>query len=497
VYLNVSHNALGMIGGRSLLRVKRSKLELLQHQCSTEVFLFDDPFLPKPVAAVPSASLPREFKLVGVVAIPRMPIGFKKGDVVVDMSRCSIDSIGAITPDLLNMDNPNNRYELDLANIRDRWRIAARALCTHSLTHSHDFRAIASELWEFAMREPGENWVGETVDNIKIEISEDPDNPWIIPLRGILRVTYVSFPKPPTDENAIQNYVLDDLMMKISRSTVGPSVSGKDRLEIIVSVASETFFSSSNIAKLLKEFDERTDRINLILRVFDRCTDFQNKKVFLNAMSDEERRLVAKTLGQLYSFQPGFPAGHYTLDLSNRFDRLLATKLQEESNLQNEKANQLGLLDSGQFGNGERCWRNVTINGKEVQYVLKSFATLCHLFLFQVVRVHVCRSPRVCCRFNGRFQLPATGAMTMDIVSIASSFAKDGRATGSNELVMFARAEFEEFIAALKESIDSAASHQAREQALLAAVETIRSRLLSGKMLTCKMVMRLRALFFF
>ena len=62
---------------------------------------------------------------------------------------------------------------------------------------------------------------------------------------------------------------------------------------------------------------------------------------------------------------------------------------------------------------------------------------------------------------------------------------------------MFARSEFEEFIAALKESIDSAASHQAREQALLAAVETIRSRLLSGKMLTCRMVTQLRALFFF
>ena len=128
VYLNVSHNALGMIGGRSLLRVKRSKMELLHHQCSSELFLFDDPFFPKPVAAVPSASLPREYKLVGVVAIPRMPIGFKKGDVVVDMSRCSIDSIGAITPDLLNMDNPNNHYELDLANIRDRWRHAACAL---------------------------------------------------------------------------------------------------------------------------------------------------------------------------------------------------------------------------------------------------------------------------------------------------------------------------------------------------------------------------------
>jgi hypothetical protein len=252
------------------------------------------------------------------------------------------------------------------------------------------------------MREPGENWVGETVDNIKIEISEDPENPWIVPLKGILRVTYVSFPKPPTDENAIQNYMLDDLMFKISRDTVGPSVSGKDRLEIIFSVASETFFTSSNIAKLLKEFDERTDRINLILRVFDRCTDFQNKKDFLNTMSDEERRLVAKTLGQLYSFQPGFPAGHYTLDLSNRYDRLLAIKLQEESNLQNEKANQLGLLDSGQLGNGERCWRNVAINGNDVKYAFKSFAEFICFFIW--------KSRLLMCSFHRVMVADSTGA---------------------------------------------------------------------------------------
>jgi hypothetical protein len=228
-------------------------------------------------------------------------------------------------------------------------------------------RAVASELWEFAMREPGENWVGESVDNIKIEISEDPESPWIVPLKGILRVTYVSFPKPPTNENAIQIYSLNDLLEKVSRETAGPHVSSKDRLEIIFSVASETFYTSSNIARLLREFDEKSDRINLVLRCFDRCTDFENKKEFLNCLSDDERRLVSKTLGQLYSFQPGYPAGHYSLDLSNRYDRLLAIKLQEQANLQNDQANALGLLDSGQLGNGERCWRNVAVDGQDVK----------------------------------------------------------------------------------------------------------------------------------
>jgi hypothetical protein len=219
------------------------------------------------------------------------------------------------------------------------------------------------------MREPGENWMGETIDNIRIEISEDPENPWIVPQKGILKVTYVSFPKPPTNDNAIASYALNDLLDMISSSKVGPGVSGKERLEMVFSVASEQFFTSTNIARLLNEFDDRVDRINLILRVFDRCTDFENKKEFLNCLSDEERRLVAKTLGQLYSFQPGYPAGHYLLDLSNRYDRLLAIKLQEQANLQNDQANALGLLDSGQLGNGERCWRNVVIDGAEIKCV--------------------------------------------------------------------------------------------------------------------------------
>jgi hypothetical protein len=75
--------------------------------------------------------------------------------------------------------------------------------------------------------------------------------------------------------------------------------------------------------------------------------------------------------------------------------------------------------------------------------------------------------------------------MTMDISSIASSFSKSDR---GNQIDVFNRAEFEEFIAALKESIDAATSAPDLNRAYLAAIDTIRSRLLSGKRLSCKMV---------
>jgi hypothetical protein len=70
----------------------------------------------------------------------------------------------------------------------------------------------------------------------------------------------------------------------------------------------------------------------------------------------------------------------------------------------------------------------------------------------------------------------------MDISSIASSFGRDLRGE------LFTKTEFEEFISALKENLDAATSTADLNRAYLAAIDTIRSRLMSGKRLTCKMV---------
>jgi hypothetical protein len=70
----------------------------------------------------------------------------------------------------------------------------------------------------------------------------------------------------------------------------------------------------------------------------------------------------------------------------------------------------------------------------------------------------------------------------MDISSIASSFKRNSQHD------IFSKTEFEEFICALKESLDAATSANDLNRAYLLAIDTIRSRLLSGKRLTCKMV---------
>ena len=76
--------------------------------------------------------------------------------------------------------------------------------------------------------------------------------------------------------------------------------------------------------------------------------------------------------------------------------------------------------------------------------------------------------------------------MMMDIASIASSFASDAPEKGRYEI--FNRVEFEEFMSAVKKLLDSTVSAKELQHAYTEALNIIRSRLLSGKQLTCRMV---------
>ena len=149
--------------------------------------------------------------------------------------------------------------------------------------------------------------------------------------------------------------------------------------------------------------------------------------------------------------------------------------------MQNDKANALGLLDSGQLGNGERCWRNVAIDSEDVKCGHHPSRLRCAALYIS------CCSLRAC-RYNGRFQIPSHGKLRMDVASIASSFGSEG---DKGRYGLFNRVEFEEFAAALKALMDGASSGKELEHACREAIGIIRSRLLSGKQLTCKMV-RLR-----
>ena len=80
-------------------------------------------------------------------------------------------------------------------------------------------RAVASELYELALRQEGENWIGETIDGKSFSAPEDFDNPWIIPDHGILEVRYFSTPMPPSLEDIVSPDHIHQIISHVSNST--------------------------------------------------------------------------------------------------------------------------------------------------------------------------------------------------------------------------------------------------------------------------------------
>lgn len=128
-------------------------------------------------------------------------------------------------------------------------------------------RAIASELYELALRQEGENWIGETIDGRSFSAPEDYDNPWVIPDRGILELRYFSTPLPPSLEDVVSAEHIEQIISHVSTqagsdnsNTVSNDKAGRD---LLLSHAKEHVFNCSQVVLLLAP---ARDYLNLTCR---------------------------------------------------------------------------------------------------------------------------------------------------------------------------------------------------------------------------------------
>lgn len=329
------NNPIGTVGARSLLRIQRFKKQLAAERSrkvkKEQGSMDGEPTspsgsvrAPQLVEAAPAGAFGRTVHAGGivmskradvarteVVSVPPLPLLSEFGDVLIDIAECGIAVPGKIA---IDPSNPNGVYKLQLAKA--------------------EHRAIASELWEIAVKEKsGENWKGERIDGKVINISEDENSPWIIPPAGLLEFSYTSTPKPPTKDNVVKPVVFKTLTKLIEKDNATKDV---HRLNIVTATAPEEYFLASHVRDILDKFDDSGHRVQLMTSMFTRVVDLTNASVFLNTMTDYERAEVARALGPLFYFHPAYPAGHFVLDLSRRFDFVLAKKLQESGNKENE-----------------------------------------------------------------------------------------------------------------------------------------------------------------
>jgi hypothetical protein len=150
----------------------------------------------------------------------------------------------------------------------------------------------------------------------------------------------------------------------------------KQQKDILNMTAKEFYFKAEQVDQLLDLFDDKMDKADAVVKLFERVLDTDALLEIVEERMDlEQRLLIERQLGPLYRLDPKNPTGHYKIDLSKNFERLVAMKLLALSTGENEEREQEGLIDTSQGAGGPKGrynFRNQTMDGKPLN---KKFAS--------------------------------------------------------------------------------------------------------------------------
>ena len=134
-------------------------------------------------------------------------------------------------------------------------------------------------------------------------------------------------------------------------------------------VASDSFFTARQISLLMEMFIDDSWRVEALTCLTPRCVDMQHyNHEALDFLDEDAFRLLEVRLGPLFYFNPLNPTGHYTINLHNKAQRLILTKLVEISIEERKQRRcdadgdgQMDYLNTSQKGDWDN-WRNERID---------------------------------------------------------------------------------------------------------------------------------------
>jgi hypothetical protein len=277
------------------------------------------------------------------------PIGRKGFNAVQRMIRLDESGTLRIGTEGCAIDAPSEIPNFSIKRPDGFWRLDF-SLAEH--------RAIASELWEVAVKQRGENWIGETLDGLDMNISEDPRYPWIIPTKGVMEVDFVSCPDPPMADDVVKGPIIQRML-----TLMASSASEKEKQGIVSSAAFEEIFVASQVSELLCSIEDMGERLSACVALFSRVVDLENKMLFVQHLGSTEQTLLPTYVGALYYFNPLFPTGHYKLRMEDDNDLALMTRLRQIAFDEKRNRRFNSLPDLSQWGNDDGCFRNVQRDG--------------------------------------------------------------------------------------------------------------------------------------
>ena len=145
-----------------------------------------------------------------------------------------------------------------------------------------------------------------------------------------------------------------------------------DSNELLLLSASTSYFTLDQTMELLDTIHQHVDLFEAVLFLIPRTLAPEAVPSVLvdKWLSVQERNRVLRELGQFALLSWNNPTGHYTLDMGEPNDRLIALRLGARCNVEQDKNTIVGSDekrhdDTSQRGD-ERCFRNTLLNGKRI-----------------------------------------------------------------------------------------------------------------------------------
>jgi hypothetical protein len=211
-------------------------------------------------------------------------------------------------------------------------------------------------------------WSNCFIDGRPTRMSISPSNHSMPPSSGIFEGNLNITIKACDALNCIDSSSFSIILLSLNSL---PHSATNVKVAVALSHISEfVYFSSQQVCTLLSCFDEPEAHYKILLSVYCRIVDIQQKQIFIKELSLETTHKIKHKLGQLFDFCADFPMRHYRIDLSKAFDVELFQKVQSTSAIQRRLAGSIRLPDTSQYPLIPMCIRNVLYNG----IVQKDFA---------------------------------------------------------------------------------------------------------------------------
>lgn len=217
-------------------------------------------------------------------------------------------------------------------------------------------QSTAQRVLALARRDPERNLFNSTLNDRNFELDETKVIE--LPSEGVLKMRYM---------RCLADFSPSRLCPDVNKMcALLENAPDASRLDLLESLCSKFFFRTKEFSQISSLFGTGQQKIDAMVLLLSHAEDTPSAHAAIAKLLGKTAYAsrFARSCGSLFNLNPLNVTGSYTLDLSQKSDRLTLQRLKEVCSQQQRHRRAAGMkVDCTQYGNGE-FWRNIQLDGK-------------------------------------------------------------------------------------------------------------------------------------